>query len=474
MPPLPNTIPSLTQRLTTLSEQNKTIIQLIQRLARLDFQPGSLPLGSNDGDPRLELSAEIHESLKGIEEELELLRQEVEDVVQQGPTGIAGRRRDSVREQEKSRLAILLARLTEDLRSSRTQFRKAQLTAKRSADLAKQRERALLFSNLRSSTSTPTSFRASKATQASQLTADEVIANASSDVTAALRRTHQLMQSELSRSRFAQQTLENSTKALEELGEKYTDLGSLLQNSRNLVGTLLKSQKSDTWYLETAFYILCTTIIWLIFRRWLYGPLTWFIWSPLILLYKLTFGIFAASGLSGKAQGTSVSVSQSTSTSLIVKPSATGGIPKRPLGKTDQLPYIKVGGGGRGWGHDPSPPGSVSRQVGQMAEKQQSQSQQQGEQRSKDVREQAQTQSQAPAQQNADAGSAEGQDSSEGHPVRRGDGTILQERGDRPSNPKKRMWEEGVEREKFERAEREEVQQQQEGTRRKLEKRDEL
>lgn len=72
-------------------------------------------MNSEEGDVRLELSAEIHESLKGIEEDLELLRQEVEDVV--GTNNSIGRRRDSKAESERSRLAVLQARLTEDLRS---------------------------------------------------------------------------------------------------------------------------------------------------------------------------------------------------------------------------------------------------------------------------------------------------------------------------------------------------------------------
>jgi protein transport protein SEC20 len=63
----------------------------------------------------LELSAEIHESLKGIEEDLELLRQEVEDVV--GGANGGARRKDSKSESERSRLAVLLARLTEDLKA---------------------------------------------------------------------------------------------------------------------------------------------------------------------------------------------------------------------------------------------------------------------------------------------------------------------------------------------------------------------
>ena len=116
MPPLPSTTQSLTSRLNLLSENNKAAVQLIHRLAKLDFQPGSQPLdGLEDGDVRLELSAEIHESLKSIEEELELLRQEVEDITSQS-TGL-GRRKDSSKESERNRLAILLARLTEDLKS---------------------------------------------------------------------------------------------------------------------------------------------------------------------------------------------------------------------------------------------------------------------------------------------------------------------------------------------------------------------
>jgi len=116
MPPLASATHDLVTRLTALSESHRAVGHLVQRLAKLDFQPGSQPLHStNEGDVRLELSAEIHESLKAIEEELELLRQEVDDVTQQG--GPAGRRRDTAQENERNRLAVLLARLTEDLRS---------------------------------------------------------------------------------------------------------------------------------------------------------------------------------------------------------------------------------------------------------------------------------------------------------------------------------------------------------------------
>lgn len=115
MAPLPPTTQTLTTRLTALTESNKSVGQLIQRLAKLDFQPGSQPLNGEEGDVRLELSAEIHETLKSTEEELELLRQEVEEVLQQS-SGVLSKRRDSSKEGERSRLAVLLARLTEDLK----------------------------------------------------------------------------------------------------------------------------------------------------------------------------------------------------------------------------------------------------------------------------------------------------------------------------------------------------------------------
>lgn len=408
------TTSSLSARLTTLSDSNKAILQLVHRLSKLNFQPGSLPLNSDEGDVRVELSAEIHENLKQLEEELELIKQEVEELT--AGAASSARRRDGERDRERSRLTVQVARLGEDLKQSRAQFRKAQLRAKRNAELAKQKERELLFAGVQSGSDTPSSSTGRRRGQ-DKLSADEVLVNASSDVTAALRRTHQLMQSELSRSRFAQETLEQSTAALADLGEHYTDLNTLLANSRSLLSSLVKSQKSDTWYLETAFYILVTTIIWLVFRRFLYGPLWWFVWLPLKLGYRVLFAAFAAVGITGGVKSVS-----GQGTSLIVKPSATGKPPPLNIMSGQQPPAIRVGGGGHGAKHDPSQEGSLSQQVGQMAEESQGQQQQhQGEEAKKQQ-------------------------------VVRGDGQPLVD-SDKPRNPKKRMWDENVERAKYEEAE---------------------
>ncbi|RMZ66897.1 sec20 domain [Pyrenophora seminiperda CCB06] len=450
MAPIPATTQALTTRLNTLSESNKAIGQLIQRLAKLDFQPGSQPLDATDeGDVRLELSAEIHESLKDIEEKLELLRQEVEDVTLQST--FTGRRRNSTKDNEKSRLAVLLARLTEDLRLSRSQYRKAQLTAKHNADRAKLKERELLFSNLQSGSSTPSStYRQRKQQQG--ISEGEIVAQASSDVTTALRRTHQLMQEELSRSRFAQETLEQSSAALEDLGEKYSDLNTLLANSKSLVTTLVKSTKTDTWYLETTFYILITTVIWLVFRRWLYGPLTWFLIWPLKLVFRVLFAVLPF-GTASSAANSSVAVSSSFRT-LIVQPSATGGIPRRqPNAEPHYIPAGR-GGGARIHEHDPSPPNSYSQKVGKMAEHNQ---QQQQQQQTEEVPDHPQFRKQ---NREVDDG-----------PVTLGDGTVLRE-SNKPRNPKKKMWEEDVESKKLEQAQQQ-VQQQQ-GAGEEERKRDEL
>jgi protein transport protein SEC20 len=407
------TAQSLTTRLSTLSDSHKTTLQLIQRLSKLSFQPGSTPLDTEEGDVRIELTSDIHESLKQQEEDLELLRQEIEDWAWEDPQHAAHslRRKDSERdnsrekerEREKLRIRVQVARLGEDLKTSRAQFRSAQLHAKRASDSAKRRERELLLQSYQepSRSSTPTNDLSSSGQLQTQLrrrgpeklTEDEIIVNASSDVTASLRRTQNLLVTELQRSQFAQETFDRSSAELEQLSEHYTDLDSLLKSSKGLVSTLLKSQKSDTWYLDTAKWILIITIIWLVYRRIVYGPLWLFVWFPLKLCYWFVGAVFSAVGLTGQAPST---------TDLKILPSASDAPPSFEHAGIRQQPHIQVGRGG-GPPHDPSLDGSLSQKVGQMAEEKKNE------------------------------------------PVRRGDGTILQERGDVPKNPKKRMLDTEVE-----------------------------
>lgn len=115
------------------------------------------------------------------------------------------------------------------------------------------------------------------------------------------------MANELSRSQFAHDTLKESTAALDQLGETYTTLDSVLVSTKSLLGTLLKSQKSDTWYLETAFYVLAATIGWLIFRRFVYGPAWWFVYLPLKMFWNAWMGVFTVLGLRSGSSAVAVS-----------------------------------------------------------------------------------------------------------------------------------------------------------------------
>lgn len=114
---------------------------------------------------------------------------------------------------------------------------------------------------------------------------------ASSRVTTSLRQMHDAAAAELERSEYAKQTMEQSSLAFTQLGESYSSLETTLKSSRSLLGTLLKSQKSDTWYLKTSFYMLVTVLAWLVFRRLVYGPVWWLVWFPLRTIFGVGKGV---------------------------------------------------------------------------------------------------------------------------------------------------------------------------------------
>lgn len=217
---------------------------------------------------------------------------------------------------------------------------------------------------------------------------------------------------------------EQGTAALTSLNESYSTLSSLLTSSRSLVSTLIHSQKSDTWYLETTFYILSATIAWLVFRRLIYGPGWWLLYLPTKLMLRfissiLTVSIIFFSTFAGAIGGSGSSAAASSvgdriSTSLIVKPSATGGIPR--FSEVMAAPSIAVGGGGKGGqapqgNQVPRGDGGVLDQIGKMIDESQ--------------------------EEDKTAGGATDQASEANR------GTVLRERNeDERPNPKKRMFEE--------------------------------
>ncbi|KAI0111522.1 Sec20-domain-containing protein [Daldinia grandis] len=285
----------LQDRLALLQDATNQLKVLIDRLANFKFQPGSVPLDASDDDNvGSELSSEINQILREQEEELELLHEEIIDI-RLGKSG-GGLQHD------KDRLKDGATRLEEELQNCRRAFRRAQVSAKRNLQLAQRQERELLYAsflNPRSGASSPLLAESAtllppsrrKPRARAEMSKEEQMLSASSDVTESMRRTHDMMAAELSKSDFAHSALKESTAALSQLSENYSSLDTMLSNSRALLGTLLKSQKTDTWYLQSAFYILVVTIGWLIFRRLLWGPTWWLVWLPLKLMFKGAVGV---------------------------------------------------------------------------------------------------------------------------------------------------------------------------------------
>lgn len=341
---------SLSRRLQALTEAHKTVLAQIQELQSLP------PTAHDSSTRRVDLANDIHESLREQEDTLEILRQEVEDSNPQD------RRRSAagISSTEHERNADTVARLSEDLRTTRTRFRRAQLQAKRSAEDAKRKEREQLFKRQHaegedgSGAQLPIGRRPGN----EKLTREYLERNAAEDVTRALRRTHNVLEANLEQSQFAQQALDESQEALRGLAESYGGVTDLLKSSRSLVGYLVSSNKSDTWYLQTAFYMLAITISWLVFRRLLYGPLWWLVWQPVKLMWWTTMSAAGAVGFgSGKAvQSGSMSISSDR------------GIPTFEPGQRVRVDLPPKGGmwGGGNPSQHASPP--MVEELGQMAE----------------------------------------------------------------------------------------------------------
>jgi len=370
-------------RLANLQDATTQLQELIDRLANVNFQPGSVPLGTgaiaDDDNVGTELSGEINQILQEQKEDLELLQEEIIDLrpTRSSSSGVVGRGGGVFteesggggegRQHEKERLEEGAKRVAAEIQSCRKYFRKAQIAAKQNLERARRQEREILWSSYarpRSGATSPPSMGDSQAlgdttaaaTQLQQqqqqlrvkprrrgeMSKDEQTVAASNDVTQTLRQTYDLMAAELSRSEFAHKTLQESTAALAQLNDSYANLDTLLATSKDLLGTLWKSQKTDTWYLETSFYALAATIAWLVFRRWIYGPAWWLVWLPIKLIFRTGMGVgsVVVGGRGGNEDGTNAVVGKDA----LAAAEAGQGMPPGVVMNNRDVPTIRVGG----------------------------------------------------------------------------------------------------------------------------------
>ena len=107
-------VEEINARLAPLFDTHKQTLRLINRLAKFPAQPGSTAVGPDSADARLELGTNIHQSLKELDEEFEILQQDAEDLTNDPIAGT--RRKDSDRERERTDLATQITRLGENLK----------------------------------------------------------------------------------------------------------------------------------------------------------------------------------------------------------------------------------------------------------------------------------------------------------------------------------------------------------------------
>jgi protein transport protein SEC20 len=70
----------VSERLKALQKLNAQLKDLIDRLANLKFQPGSIPLDEEEDNVKVELTSEIHQIIKDQEEDLTILQEDVIDL----------------------------------------------------------------------------------------------------------------------------------------------------------------------------------------------------------------------------------------------------------------------------------------------------------------------------------------------------------------------------------------------------------
>ena len=99
---------TISERLAALQESNEQLKELIERLATIKFQPGSIPLDNDEGNVMTELTSEIHQTLRDQDEDLELLQEDVNDL----DTG----RQGSELEVQKDRLDLAVKRAIKELK----------------------------------------------------------------------------------------------------------------------------------------------------------------------------------------------------------------------------------------------------------------------------------------------------------------------------------------------------------------------
>ncbi|KAK9323465.1 Sec20-domain-containing protein [Lipomyces orientalis] len=217
-----------------------------------------LKLATDDEAARSRLASKIHDQLREADILIEAADVLMQDYTDTGDGSVS-----------KTVLAGKLHEAKEDLKLDRSSYRKAQLLSRQATLKTQRQERELLFASAKShqrvsTTSTPPVSNALR-------TAEEA--------TAALRRTHQLLEAEVTRSALSLEVLEESNTALKKLTTQYTAFDVLLGTSRRVISVLEQADKWDRIYMLGAMGFLLLVLCWILWRRVFRVPFKLVIWT---------------------------------------------------------------------------------------------------------------------------------------------------------------------------------------------------
>lgn len=126
---------------------------------------------------------------------------------------------------------------------------------------------------------------------------DQILSHNKS-ITSTLQSTRQLMSTSIVQTELNIDSVEQQTKDLSNLNDKFTDFESLLSKSKNIVRFIEKQDRKDknNIYLSIGFLLLCSA--WVIWRRLLKMPIKFFMWS-LFKIFRIFNRMFVTSSSKG-------------------------------------------------------------------------------------------------------------------------------------------------------------------------------
>ncbi len=260
---------------------------------------------------RLDLCDDIRKQLLLLQDTFTKIQLEVEDVIDIN---------------ERLDYEVKLDELEEFIGDLRQEFRKATLQSKKNEVLKIERERFLLFAPQKIKKETIEGKNTSNSDDLFEyLTINRSgtgLENALEDrllrkteaVTDTLKRSHTLMQGELAKSSLNVEALDESTKNLQMLEQKYTALDIITRGSQKLISHIEQADLWDKRMMIGSLSFLAACVSWVIWCRVLKWPVTWALWTMFRgfrvfrYFFVLIFGKEAVSSIDASSIASSIDV----------------------------------------------------------------------------------------------------------------------------------------------------------------------